>query len=126
VNIEQFTTLLINSGLFGEREARELAGTFQEACRDRGDEDSVETFSEFLVATDRLTRWQCDKLRMGKWKGFYLDNFLLLEQIGKDHESSSYKARNARDGNVMCLVVTPFALSKSGRIEYRVEPYAGS
>jgi hypothetical protein len=121
VDIEQFVTLLANSGLSSKREAHELAAIFQEECRKHNVPDTVETFCDFLVATNRLTDWQCAKLRMGKWKGFYLDNYLLLEQIGKDYEFCNYKARDARDGTLVRLIVTPMARAKGPNIEYRVD-----
>jgi hypothetical protein len=124
VKIEQFTTLLINSRLFSELEAQELASVFQESCRKWNTPDTVDSFCDFLIATNRLTAWQCNKLRMGKWKGFYLDNYLILEQIGKDHEFCYYKARNARDGTLVRMVVTPMARATRPGIEYRIEPYS--
>ncbi len=125
MDIDQFTQLLVHSRLFGEQESRDLAAEFQKACNDRGEDINVALFSEFLVKMGYVTRWQCDKLLVGKWKGFYLDNFLLLEQVGKGSDYSSYKARNARDGKLVCLVVTPTALA-GGKIEYRIETYSGS
>lgn len=84
----------------------------------------MDLFCEFLVATNRLTAWQCDNLQKGRWKGFYLDNYLLLEQIGKDQEFGYYKARDARDGALVTMVVTPVNRATGPGIEYRVQPYA--
>jgi hypothetical protein len=125
VNIERFRSLLVSSQLFGEGEASELADNFRSTYRDSGEEASAEHFSDFVVATERLTQWQCDKLRMGKYKGFYLDNFVLLSQVGKGSDYASYLARNARDGKLVTLYVTPVAIT-GGAIKYRIEPYAGS
>jgi hypothetical protein len=125
VELEQFITLLIKSGIVNRHEAQKVVTALQEGCEELGQEVSLDTFCEFLIATNRLTKWQSDKLRAGKWKGFYLDDYLLLGQVGKGHDSSSYAARDTRNGKLVCLVITPMALSKSGNIEYRVEPYAG-
>jgi hypothetical protein len=122
VNIDEFATLLINSRIIGEHEVRKLVDAFREGCRVWGQEVSVVTFCDFLIETDRLTEWQCNKLRMGKWKGFYLDSYLLLGQVGKGPDFSSYAARDTRDGKLVCLVVTPTVYT-NGRIEYCVEPY---
>ncbi len=59
---------------------------------------------------------------MGKWKGFYLDHYVLLEQSGKGADFASYKSRDGRDGSVVNLIVRPVNQT-GGRIEYRVEPY---
>ncbi len=131
MTIEQFLELMVRSQLFGEHEAERAAAEFKEGRHNKGAEETVEAFCKFLVGTGRLTEWQCAKLGMGKWKGFYVDNFLILEQCGKDEVSSSYKARDARSGSLVCLVITPPALyadggenyRATGQIEYRVEPY---
>jgi hypothetical protein len=123
VNIGQFVALLTNSGLIRQPEAQTIATAFQDGCRELCKEATVESFCDFLVETGRLTKWQCNKLHMGKWKGFYLDDYLFLEQIGKGADYSSYKARDTRNGRIVCLVVTPIAMT--GRIQYRVEPFVG-
>ena len=131
VDIEQFVTLLVNSRLCTKDEAHALATVFQEECRKRNASDTVETFCDFLIATNRLTAYQCEKLRMGKWKGFYLgkwkgfylDNYLLLEQIGKDREFCYYKARDTWDSTLVRLIITPMVRARGPGIEYRVERY---
>jgi hypothetical protein len=124
VNIDQFATLLIKSGLSSKYEAPVLAAVFQETCGKWNTPATVETFCDFLVATNRLTSWQCDKLRMGKWKGFYLGCYLILEQIGKDAEFCYYKARDTQDGNLVRMVITPMARATGPGIKYRVYPYS--
>jgi hypothetical protein len=80
-------------------------------------------FCDFLVSTNRITAWQCGKLRQGKWKGFYLDNYVLLEWSRKDLDFAYYKARDIRDGNVVQLTITPMNRVKGPNIEYKVCPY---
>jgi hypothetical protein len=62
---------------------------------------------------------------MGKWKGFYLDEYLLLEQDGKGYDYSSYRSRDTRDGSIVRLIVTPMNQTRGPRIEYRVERKLG-
>jgi hypothetical protein len=124
VNIEQFATLLINSRLSSRHEVEELVAVFHDECCRQNVTDTLDTFCEFLISTARLTAWQCDKLRKGKWKGFYLDNYLLLEQIGKDYDFCYYKARDARNGKLVRLTITPMIRAKGPDIEYKVDPYS--
>ena len=93
--LDHFVTLLLKSGLMDRQSAEDLDFAFQEGCRNQQIPSEVGTFCNFLVATDRLTEWQCEKLKVGKWKGFYLDNYLLLEQVGKgsDYASSRLATR---------------------------------
>jgi hypothetical protein len=122
MDIDQFVNLLVNSRLSSQHEAEGLVASFQIECRKENSPETVEAFCDFLIATNLFTEWQCEKLRMGKYKGFYLDNYLMLEQVGKDDKSSSYKARDTRNGKIVCLIVTPPLYAKGTGIEYRVEP----
>src|SRR5262249_1631637 len=123
MDIYRLASLLVESRLSNENESEVLIARFQDDCSERNIPHTVEAFVQFLVATNLFTEWQCNKLQMGKTKGFYLDNYLMLEQVGKDSEASFYKARDARDGKLVRLVVTPKNCSKGRQIEYRVEPY---
>jgi hypothetical protein len=122
VNIAHFVTLLTNSRLLTKPDADQAAAAFQESCRSLSKEPSVQTLCDFLVATNRVTRWQCDNLCAGRWKGFFLDDYLLLEHVGRDNVSTSYKARDLRDGNIVRMVVRPLNKTE-GRLDYRIEPY---
>lgn len=126
LTVDQFATLIVKSQIWSESEASAAAKLFAAECRRSKTPPRVESFCDFLVASNRLTAWQCDKLRAAKWKGFYLDQYLLLEHVGKDSVSSSYRARDTRDGKLVVLAVTPrnrMDDRTDGRIEYRVYPY---
>lgn len=120
--VDQFATLIVNSRICSECEARGAAESFAAECLNSETTPSVESFCDFLISTNRLTAWQCGKLREGKWKGFHLDHYLLLGQAGKDSESSSYDARYIRDGRYVLLSITP--RNRTNRqIVYREYPY---
>jgi hypothetical protein len=123
MEFDRFTTLLINSQLLKKHDAQMLASVFQEECHKKTIKATTELFCDFLVASDHLTIWQCNKLRMGKWKGFYLDCYVLLEQVGKDDEYCYYKARDTRDGNLVRMRITPMVRAKGPGIEYKVYPH---
>jgi eukaryotic-like serine/threonine-protein kinase len=123
MEIEHFAPLLVKSGLSSPHESEALIESFRSESRKSGKAETVEALCEFLIATGLFTEWQCGKLLQGKYKGFYLDNFLMLEQCGKDDRTSSYKARDARDGKLVCLIVTPPMYTDKPYIDYRVEPF---
>jgi serine/threonine-protein kinase len=123
MDLQHFLTLYIKSALIGKRDADAVVAAFYAGRRELPNSIELDEFCSFLILSGRLTKWQADKLRAGKWKGFYLDNYLLLEQVGKGRDYSSYKARDTMDEKVVCLVIAPVALN-DGRIKYRVEPYA--
>jgi eukaryotic-like serine/threonine-protein kinase len=123
MSIEHFLKLLVSSGLSNNKECDELLAGFREQSGDQYSPDNLDSFCRFLIATNLFTEWQCSKLRVGKWKGFYLDNYLLLDQIGKDEEFAYYRARDTRDGKLVRMTITPMAHSNGPGIEYRVEHY---
>lgn len=125
MDIKHFATLLTNSGLISEPQVQELADAFHAVSNDLGKRASAESFCDFLVETDRLTRWQCNKLLMGKWKGFEVDSYVLLDHMHKGYDTVTYKARDMTVGAMVCLVFTPVTFT-GGQFVYRVEPYVES
>lgn len=122
VQLEHFVNLLRRSKICTEQQVGELIGKFENESQEiTSSDDRVTQFCRFLIGGNAITAWQCDKLKMGKWTGFYLDDYLLLEQVGKDYSYSYYRARDMRDESIVRLVVTPVNRSKGPHIEYRVE-----
>ncbi len=128
-NIEEFAELLARSGIITNQEAKESLALFRAEHPAASDaSNAINEFCSFLISGERVTEWQCKKLKSGRWKGFYFeDHYLLLEQVGKGGDEpslyySSYKARDSRTNNLACLVIRPI-LYTSGRFEYRVYPY---
>src|SRR6476659_4939528 len=105
MGVAEFVTILAKSDLCNKHEAEALLNRFREKHGEG--QNLVDEFCEFLIATNLFTAFHCDMLRKGKWKGFYMDNYLLLERIGKDTEFTYYKARDARDGKLVRLTVEP-------------------
>lgn len=58
-----------------------------------------------LIANGSLTAWQCDKLELGKWRGFFIDDYVLLEHVVSDHDLMTYLAKHIRDGHLRHLSV---------------------
>ncbi len=103
-HIDKFLALTLASGLAS-------FATLQTACADfdttRTDERAVIDLTKHLAAKKVLTDWQIEKLRIGKYKGFYLEDYCMLMQIGKDESTATYLAYDCRTGERVALVVTP-------------------
>jgi hypothetical protein len=123
MDLQHFVTLYVKSELIGKRDADAAVAAFYAGRCTLEKSIELDEFCSYLILSGRITKWQVDKLRAGKWKGFYLDNYLLLEQTDKGRYYSSYKARDTIVGKVVCLVFTAVTLN-SGRIKYRVETCA--
>jgi hypothetical protein len=120
-SIEELVPVLIRSGLATEQEAAHFYTQYRnEFLKKVRIPDTLTAFCSFLVAHGNLSTWQCWKLRQGQWKGFRLDDFVLVDFLDKDQECSYYLARNTRDDAFVCLAIVPMAHSKGKEIEYRI------
>ena len=114
-----FIGVLRKSQLCDDEQVNQLIDKFEIADKGTARADIVSRFCRFLIDANAVTAWQCDKLKQGKWKGFYLDDYVLLEQVGKDRTTASYRARDIRDGASVCLIITP--RNQAPYLEYRVD-----
>jgi serine/threonine-protein kinase len=116
-DVEQFLNLVMKSGLQSAADLKEYRMDFDAATSKSGDLDRLCTH---LVSRHVLTAWQCDKLRQGKWKGFFLDGYCLLGQIGKDDTSSTYLCREVATHKYVAMRVTPPHFSTDGSFRYEI------
>ena len=122
MNLTQFVDKLGRSKLCSEQEIKELLTGFQVDREETTNEkDEVDQFCTYLINNKCLTKWQCDKLRIGKWKGFYFDHYLILEPIG-DGLEHHYKIRDISSGRLMKVTLTTIDLN--GPMKYELEDYA--
>jgi hypothetical protein len=92
--IAEFVPLLVRSELVAEAEVARLLKEYRaEYLPSRRVPDTITAWCTFLTATGSLTPWQCERLRNGQWKGFVLDDYLLLDRLGFDESHSFYFAR---------------------------------
>ena len=118
--VEDLLADLVRSGLATDQQASGLINNYREVFLASSKlPDTLAAFCTFLVASQIVTTWQCEKLRHGKWRGFFLDDFVLLDSLGPDNEVSYYLARNSTNGEVVSLAITPPSPTIS-EIEYRV------
>ena len=121
MNLDWFVGLLGRSLLCTQEELPELVRSFKSEHRESAnDEDAVGQLCDYLINNKVITKLQCDLLRTGKWKGFYLGDYLVLEPIGKHLETSHYKARDTTSGRLMRLTLT--GINTNDEIGYEVEP----
>jgi hypothetical protein len=120
MTIGRFLELLLRSNLCSEQEIKEATRRFDnEQKGSLSDDTALDKLCNFLIAEKALTRWQCDKLRMSKWKGFYLGNYKLLEPIDNEQYPMCYKAKDTDRGNIVRLILE--GSNSEGDIKYRVE-----
>ncbi len=110
-SIDQFLVLLAQSKLADETQIDALKRQFRNEYLPASDlPDTVTTFCTFVVGQGVLTPWQCEKLRNGQWKGFFLDTYALLDSIGDDHRNNYYLGHDMQSGRFIRNPGTPKVL----------------
>jgi hypothetical protein len=113
---DSFLGLLLASGLVSFSDLREACASFDTS---RNDEAALEELCNHLIALQLVTDWQCSKLRSGKWKGFYLDDYRLLAQSEpSDSSNRKYVAEDVSTGTQVILQVR--RLNAAPWIDYSV------
>lgn len=124
-DLNGFLKVLIKSGLIEKEQRRHVFASFRDAYpKGQDGPDELAVLCKFLVARDVLTVWQCNKLRHGQYKGFFVDEFRLLDRAGVDGDDTLYLAEDLRSGGYVHLGVEP--LGKSNEVgpigfNYRVK-----
>lgn len=104
LNFESFLSALKKSGLID----REQLQRFWQGYTDRGgDPDNLPAIADALVKENRVTRWQADKLLLGKYRGFFLGKYRLLSHLGTGGMSSVYLAEHVVMRRLVALKVLP-------------------
>ncbi len=69
--------------------------------------ENLDQLQEFFVERRLLTKWHCEKLRNGKYKGFYLSKYRLLKHLGTGGMSSVYLAEHILMNRKVAIKVLP-------------------
>jgi serine/threonine-protein kinase len=69
--------------------------------------ENAQAAADALIAARLITRWQAGKLLQGKFKGFVLGRYRLLELLGKGEMSSVYLAEHIRMKRRCAIKVLP-------------------
>lgn len=110
VSVDKFLSTLRKSQLVADDEIEALTQANPEA--------SVEEICETLVAGDLVSTWQIEQLKKGRYKGFLLGDYVLLELIGGGGMSKVFRARRKDDSELLALKVLPLKnLESSNRLE---------
>jgi len=102
---KSFLKLLERSGIVEDERLKDtLAELSQQAA---GETVAVSRLSEHLVESGLITKWHCEKLMQGKYKGFFLGKYKLLKLLGAGGMSTVYLAEHKISGNRRAIKVLP-------------------
>lgn len=111
VSVDGFVDGLKRSGLFKEAEVLDFLGKIST--------DDSGVLAKELINRGKLTTFQAKSLLRGKWKGFVLGNYVILDKLGQGGMGSVFKARHRRMGRVVCLKVMNSTGRKSPELMHR-------
>lgn len=78
-SVEELLQLIRKSGMIDE----DKLGCFLQMCEDAGGRPTdLQEFTDLLVAEGVLTSFQAEQYLLGKWRGFTIGKYKLLERIG--------------------------------------------
>src|SRR5262249_17518106 len=103
-SVDQFGELLVRSRLVDESDVQALLHRWRRETP--ADSEDVEHFSQWLVAQDTLTEYQVGLLNRGHVDHCFLDEYKLLDRIGRGRMAGVYKAVH-KLGQVVALKVLP-------------------
>ena len=115
--IDRFLALLLASKLFKNVESLNDAWNLFLQERNNSEEPTVVSFCDHLISTNQLTSWQCKMLKNGQYKGFYFDDFKLIDLIKHEEACSFYKAENQTTKHFVKLRITV----KDHQVSFTVE-----
>ena len=87
---ENFIAVVHKSGLVEAERLKRLMAEHRTA----GGANNADALAERLVTNNAITRWQADKLLLGKHSGYVLGKYRLLSFLGKGGMSSVYLAEH--------------------------------
>ncbi len=110
--------LLLRSGLVPPDDARSLLGRWQADARDRDRGSDSHRFVSWLVANKHLTDYQGALLVRGFCEGFFLNDYKVLDRIGRGRMAGVYKAQH-RLGQVVAIKVLPPSKAREANLKSR-------
>jgi len=114
--MDKFVSTLLKSGLLDDISLRDARRAVD--VQTAGDAN-LEQLCSHLASNELLTQWQCDKLRLGRCRGFFIDNFKLMQPVGEVDCCTTYMAEDANSGMRIGLRIT-WPGDGVGSIEYEL------
>jgi len=106
VSAKKFFELVQQSKLVDEPRLVTAMKDYKQAHNGKVPETAGDLAAE-LVRLELLTQWHCDKLLVGKYKGFFLGKYKLLKHLGAGGMSSVYLAEHVLMRQLRAIKVLP-------------------
>jgi hypothetical protein len=122
-----FRQRLVASGLVSGSQLAKLLRDCGDSLTEGSPLDDA-AFAVFLIAADILTTWQSDRLFQGKYKGFFLDHYVILKHVRVADTYSVFAARDTTTNQQVLLEIWPTISPGDGSVaaSYRVVEQDGA
>ncbi len=104
LTVQNVYGLLLRSKLMSVDEARSMFARWQQEAKDSA--GNLAQFASWMVAQKYLTEYQAQLLARGHAEGFFLNEYKILERLGKGRMAGVYKAQH-RLGQIVAIKVLP-------------------
>lgn len=102
-SIQEFLGLTVRAGLINENDAKQLSDILLRPSQD--ERIDVRELADRLVAAGLLTKWQKRNLLRGRWRGFLLDDYCLLEPLGSGGVGVVYLANHLPSDKIVAIKI---------------------
>ena len=102
-----FVNLLEKSGVVDSDGLKAAVTELKEKAIAAGKAITTSSLVAHLIEVGLITQWQADKFLVGKYKGFFLGKFKLLQLLGSGGMSSVYLARHKVSDQLRAIKVLP-------------------
>jgi len=104
LTVQNIYGLLLRSKLLSIDEAKAMFARWQQEAQ--SDASNLSHFASWMVANKYLTEYQAQLLVRGHAEGFFLNEYKILERLGKGRMAGVYKAQHQL-GQVVAIKVLP-------------------
>lgn len=110
-----FLQLLSLSGLLSDEQMKDVTKRFPPAVNGV-DDASTQDILIWLLRKKQITPWHAEKLVQGRFRGFFLGDYKLLNRVARGGMSTIYAATHKQSGETHALKVLP--LSKTNQAAF--------
>src|SRR6516164_149157 len=104
LTVQNVYGLLLRSKLLSLEEAKSMLARWQEEAKDSA--NNLAQFASWMVANKFLTEYQAQLLARGHAEGFFLNEYKILDRLGKGRMAGVYKAQHQL-GQIVAIKVLP-------------------
>ncbi|VTR97639.1 serine/threonine-protein kinase [Tuwongella immobilis] len=116
-NVREMCKLLVQSRLVDTDETRAIYSRYR---NEAGDTEEVDPFRKYLIQQKILTDYQAALLSRGHTEGFFLNDYCLLDRVGKGRMAGVYRAVHAT-GQIVAIKVLPPSKSRDPNLFARFQ-----